>query len=219
MSDMFKGFYMEPPWYIPDNMHKKPIPAKTISLVDNNLDVILDKNGNKKGYSWNYGETVSIPISVDIPIRIELNAYYTYEVGEQPTFSTVGVLGQKFYNLSDVKSWVLTSYVPDNKSFIWTEEPRLTFPENGAKKVYVRPNMTNKYILVELIDFRGEQIFERLFEEKNQVEWTLSQDESLNLHRGIYDLYIYVGTTYNEDGTARDNEYKKLTHRYEIVVR
>lgn len=79
--------------------------------------------------------------------------------------------------------------------------------------------MANKYILAELINFRGEQIFERLYEEKNEVEWTLSQDESLDLPRGIYDLYIYVGTTYNEDGTARENEYKKLTARYEIVVR
>lgn len=219
MSDMFRGFYAQPPGYIPDNMHRKPLPPKTISLVSDNLDIILDKNGNKKGYSWNYGETVSIPISVDIPVRVEANAYYTYEIGEEPKFDTVGFPGQKFYNLADVRSWVFTSYVPDTKSFIWTEEPRFTFPENGIKKVYIHPNMANKYILAELINFRGEQIFERLYEEKNEAQWTLSQEESLALPRGIYDLYIYVGTTYNEDGTARENEYKKLTKRYEIVVR
>lgn len=219
MSDMFRGFYAEPPGYIPDNMHHKPLPPKSVSLVRDNLDIILDKNGNKKGYSWNYGETISIPISVDLPVRIEQNAYYTYELGEKPEVNTPGFPGQKFYNLADVRSWVLTSYVPDAGSYIWTEEPRFTFPENGIKKVYIHPDMTNKYLLAEFINFRGEQMFERVYREVNEADWTLSQEESLNIPRGIYDLYIYVGTSYNEDGTARENEYKKLTTRYEIVVR
>lgn len=218
MSDMFRGFYAEPPGYIPDNMHKKPIPPKSVSLVSDNLDIILDKNGNKKGYSWNYGETVSIPISVDIPVRIEFNAYYTYEVGEEPTLNTVGVPGQKFYNLTDVRSWVLTSYVPDTRSYIWTEEPRFTFPENGPKKVYVHPDMTGKYILTEFINFRGEQIAERVFDEVNEIQWTVDQPQSLAIPRGIYDLYIYVADAHRPDLVDR-TEYKKLTKRYEIVVR
>ena len=44
---MFRGFYSESPNYIPDNMHKKPIPPETVSLVKDNLDIILDKNGKK----------------------------------------------------------------------------------------------------------------------------------------------------------------------------
>ena len=36
MSEMFNGFYTEPPTYIPDNMHKKPLPPKTVSLVRDN---------------------------------------------------------------------------------------------------------------------------------------------------------------------------------------
>ena len=218
MSDMFRGFYAEPPGYIPDNMHHRPLPPKTVSLVKDNLDIILDKNGNKKGYSWNYGETVSIPISVDIPVRIESNAYYTYEVGEEPQLSTVGIPGQKFYNLADVRSWVLTSYVPDARSYIWTEEPRFTFPENGLKKVYVHPDMTGKYILTEFINFRGEQIAERVFDEVNEINWTVNQQQSLAIPRGIYDLYIYVADAY-ETAIPEDRKYKKLTKRYEIVVR
>lgn len=211
MSDMFRGFYAEPPTYIPDNMHKKPLPAKSASLVKDNLDVILDKHGKKKGYSWNYGETVSIPISVTQPVRIELDAYCINSHGKEPGITTPGRLGQKYYNLKDVRSWVLTSYVPDTGSYIWTEEPRFTFPENGPKLVYVEPDMRGKYILVEFVNFRGEQMFEDVFFNSDEMHWTLGTEESLKLHRGIYDMYIYVGD--------EEAQYKKLTKRYEIVIR
>ena len=218
MSDMFRGFYLEHPGYIPDNMHKRPLPPKNVSLNNDNLDIILDKHGHKKGYSWNYGETVSIPISVKVPVRIELDAYCTEEPGEKPTVKTVGRPGQKFYNLKDVKSWVMTSYVPDDKSFIWSEEPKFTFPENGAKLVYVCPDMTGKYILAEFINFRGEQIFERIYNEVEETTWDLNQLQSLAIQRGIYDLYIYVADLRDEEDTST-GVYKKLTKRYEIVVR
>lgn len=211
MSDMFRGFYTEPPTYIPDNMHKKPIPPRTVSLVHDNLDIILDKKGKKKGYSWNYGETVSIPISVRQPVRLEADAYYTDYHGKEPGVKTRGRIGQKFYNLKDVRSWILTSYVPDNDSYIWTEEPRFTFPEDGAQFVEVCPDMRGKYILVEFVNFRGEQMFEDVYCNSDTMHWTLSTEESLKLQRGIYDMYIYVGD--------EENQYKKLTKRYEIVIR
>ena len=218
MSEMFNGFYSEPPNYIPDNMHKFGPPPKQVSLVGDNLDLILDKDGRMKGYSWNYGETVSIPISVDVPVRIEIDAYHTSVQGEEPTLSTVGYIGQKFYNLVDVRSWRLNSYVPDTKSYIWLEDRRFTFPENGGELVYVRPDMKDKYILVELISFRGEQVFERVYCDLNKVDWTLDRQESLDLPRGIYDLYIYVGDVPKPELLDR-KESKKLTKRYEIVVR
>lgn len=209
--NMFKGFYAEPLDYIPDNMHKKPPLPKTAQIVSDSLDVIYDKYGRMKGYSWNYGETVTIPISVDLPIRIEADAYFSTIPHEEPKLTTAGHLGQKFYNLIDAVSWKLTSYVPDNKSFIWTKEPRLTFPENGARLVYLTPDMTDRYILVEFINFRGEQMFERIEEGKNHYDWSLNIDESLALLRGIYEMNIYVGDV--------KNQYKKLTKRYEIVIR
>lgn len=211
MSEMFRGFYAEPPTYIPDNMHKKPLPPRSSSLVKDNLDIILDKEGKKKGYSWNYGETVSIPISVRLPVRIEWDAYYTDSHGKEPGITTAGNIGQKFYNLKDVRSWILTSYVPDNNSYIWTEEPRFTFPENGAQFVEICPDMRDKYILVEFINFRGEQMFERVYYGSDEIHWTLNIEQSLEIPRGIYDMYIYVGD--------EENQYKKLTKRYEIVVR
>lgn len=215
---MFKGFYLEPPTYIPDNMHKKPLPPRYVSLVKDNLDCILDKNGKLKGYSWNYGETIKLPISVKAPVRIEGNAYRTSKPGEVPRLDTQGFIGQKFYNLRDVKSWVLTSYVPSTQSYIWTEEPRFTFPENGQELVYIEPDMKDKYILVEFINFRGEQMFERVYDEVLETIWELDQTESLAIPRGIYDMYIYVGDNHRPELLGRD-EYKKLTKRYEIVVR
>ena len=211
MSDMFRGFYSEPLDYVPDNMHKPPIPPKQISLVADNLDIILDKNGKKKGYSWNYGETVSIPITVDVPIRVEADAYCSDVEGEEPTIDTAGRIGQKFYNTRDMRSWVLISYAPNNMSFIWKEDPRFTFPEDGERMMVDSPNMNGKYILAEFINFRGEQMFERLYEDVNSAEFVIDITDSLNIHRGIYDLYIYVGD--------EENQYKKLTKRYEIVVR
>ena len=218
MSDMFRGFYSESPNYIPDNMHKKPIPPKTVSLVKDNLDIILDKNGKKKGYSWNYGETVSIPISVDIPVKLEADAYYTFNLGEEPSKNLQGRIGQKFYNLTDIKSWVLTSYVPNDNSYAWVEEPRFTFPENGARALIATPNMEDKYILAEFINFRGEQMFERVYENVNKADFEIDVEKSLEIPRGIYNLYIYVADIHRPELLGR-KEYKKLTKRYEIVVR
>ena len=61
-------------------------------------------------------------------------------------------------------------------------------------------------------------MFERVFWGVNSAEWTLDQPQSLSLHRGIYDLYIYVGDEHKSELLDR-KEYKKLTKVYEIVVR
>lgn len=218
MSQMFESFNHIPFGYIPDNMHKPPKMPGHKELVLDNLDAILDKEGKKKGYSWNYGETVSIPITVNIPVRVETDAYLTDEIGVKPDITTQGYVGQKFYNLRDVKSYVMRSYVPANQSYMWMEEPRFTFPEAGPKLVMITPDMTDKYILCEFMNFRGEQMFEQSYQEVNECNFVIDHDLSLALLRGIYELNIYVGDNYDEyttDGT----EMKKLTKRYEIVIR
>ena len=216
---MFNSFYSEAPGYIPDNMHKKPVPPPpTTSLINHNLDIILDKHGKKKGYSWNYGETVSLPISVDLPITIEMDAYYTSELGERPTIYTAGTLGQRFYNLVDVKSWTMNSYVPSDRAYNWVEDKVFTFPNNAPKLVYIHPDMKDKYILCEFLNFRGEQIFEKVYKEQNSVSWKIDQELSLKIPRGIYTLMIYVADEHRPELLGRE-EYKKLTKRYEIVVR
>ena len=187
---MFNGFYSEPINYIPDNMHEKPVPPKQVSLVSDNLDVIFDKYGNKKGYSWNYGETVKIHISLKVPVRVEIDSYKSRVHNEEPTIHTLGHIGQKFYNLVDVRSWILASYVPDNRSYIWIEEPRFTFWENGPELVYVDPDMTDKYILIEFLNFRGEQIFEDLYKESSEYDWEIGVERSLTIQRGIYEMNI-----------------------------
>ena len=209
MSYMFDSFHNIPYCYIPDNMHLPPRPPEVKKLTDTNLDIILDKRGRKKGYSWNYGETVAIPLTVNIPIVIEHDAYYTIEAGKAPETTTVGHIGQKFYNLKDVKSYFMVSYVPAENSYIWVQDKQFSYPENGTVLVTVEPDMQGKYILAEFLNFRGEQMFEQVYEEVNNAEFVIDIDQSLELQRGIYELTTYVGS----------EDYKQLTERYEIVIR
>lgn len=221
MSYMFNSFYNIPCCYIPDNMHPKCKPAGVRKLTNTNLDVILDKKGKFKGYSWNYGETVSIPLTVNFPIRIETDAQYTYDPDFIPGHDTQGKIGQKFYNLASVKSYFLKSYLPTEKWFMWEEESLFTYPEDGHMLVDVKPDMKGRYILAEFLNFRGEQIFEEVYYGVNSAELEINIPGSLQIPRGIYSLAIYVGTTLPEDEEEykKVKQYKHKSEEYEIVVR
>lgn len=222
MSQMFDSFYNIPYCYIPDNMHPRIcIPPKNLSMINTNLDAILDSKGRFKGYSWNYGETVSIPLTVNFPITIETDAIYTYEKDKAPDHFTSGKVGQKFYNLSSVESYVLKSYIASEKWFMWEKEPAFTYPEDGKMIIEVKPDMAGKYILAEFLNFRGEQVFEQVFSEVNSAKLDIDIESSLGIPRGIYSLAIYVGTTLPEDEEEykKVKQYKHKSEEYEIVVR
>lgn len=221
MSYMFNSFYNIPRCYIPDNMHPRCRPSGLKRLTGKNLDAILDSKGKFKGYSWNYGETVEIPLTVNFPITIENDAIYTYDPSEVPGHLTPGKIGQKFYNLASVESYFLKSYVPSEKWFIWEKEPVFTYPENGHMIIDVKPDMKGKYILAEFLNFRGEQMFECVFDEVNSASIDIDIPKSLAIPRGIYSLTVYVGTSLPEDEEEykKVKQYKHKSEEYEIVVR
>ena len=111
---MFDSYDNLPEGYIPNNMF--PIPP-VIALTADNNNLITKRNcrGQVYGYEWSYGDTVSIPISLNLKIYVYPNDLICKEQGQEPSSSyDVAKIGDRFYNTIDMKSWRLDSIIPDN---------------------------------------------------------------------------------------------------------
>ena len=205
---MFATFDRQPCWYFPDNMHEpEPIP-KNISMNNNSLDLIV-KNHKICGYSWDYLNTVIIPISVNTLLLVDQDAYVSDIIGDAPTIDTPGRLNHKFYNTVDVKSWTCVDFDPDKEHYIWVQDSLLSFLTGGEKEINITPNMFGRKIVCVFKNFRYEEIKTFTYEDVNDADIVIDIDFSKQLLKGIYYLEVYI-----EDKTE-----KTLTNKYEIIVR
>ena len=210
-TNMFKSFEHQPVWYIPDNMHELPKNPVSLSLNNNNLDFILDNNDPTKirGYSWNFGETCEIPISVNKQIFVNSDSYITDIINDHPTEHTEGHYLQKFYNTVDVRSWTMVDFEPTCDKYTWQEDEMLTFMNDGDMLINITPKMFGRKIVAKFLNFRKELLLKFVYEDVNDTEVIIDKETSSKLLRGVYTLEIYI-----------EDEYRNsLVNRYEIIVR
>lgn len=163
------------------------------------------------GFQWKAGNSVSIKIDYRYPIGVPEQSIISYTKGEHPTLDTHGdFIGQRFYNLVDVKSWELVSYLPNDDDYLWNEDKNLVYQVNSDCKFDVEPDMEGKQVRVTLCNFRREVIKEDVFEGQNQFYWTLSPEQSKDIKQGIYYLYTYTETS--------DGAQQTLDRVYEIHI-
>ena len=111
--------------YIPNNMFPLP-PAVSLTVNDTNILVKRDHCGGQIiGFSWNYGDTVSIPLSLNLNIAVYPNdIVYSKDKTMSPnSHYTIAEIGDRFYNTLSLKSWRLDSIIPVAGYSILTEEP------------------------------------------------------------------------------------------------
>lgn len=202
---LFDNFNNIPEDYIPDNMHPPKCPSVELFLIDSNVDPIYRKC-RLVGYAWDYGESVNIEIKHQIHLTLQENAIYTFE-DVDPTESTVGEVGQRYYNLYNLTSFVCESAFEG--VYTWQRDENLTFFSNEPIEIDVPINMTGKSTIVELLNFRRELIDEKEFAGQNTINWVLTHEESAKYLGGIYYMNIYIV----EEGQ------ETLSNSYEIVIR
>lgn len=150
-----------------------------------------------EGYFWNQGDSLNLEFNIDGEITVESDAIILYAFGQTP-FSTKGKIGQRAYNIADLRSWTCVGV---STSCVWVQDSEFTYPENGLKSIYLSAEdyLKNKNIVVRLYNFRFEQIHEKTFSGEPKIIFTITKELSETLKKGIY----YCSLTCVSDETCQ----------------
>ena len=106
---MFLNYHNIDSNYRPNNLINA-FPSKMNSSKLDPLDASkpfeeYNTKGELTGYFWRYGETLNLEFNIDGEITIESNAMLLKIKGQEPTTVTMGKVGQRVYNIVDLRSW------------------------------------------------------------------------------------------------------------------
>ena len=182
---MFDTYDNLNPDYIPDNSTPTPL-EKYITINPKLPKPLYNVKGTFLGYKWNHGEYFDFNISVNSIIKINSMSLIFEKSGEIPDNNTVGEFeGQKAYNIVDAKSWTFVGKT--ECIYMWVEDDELIYDINGDKCIEINTDMTNKYILLNIFNFRWESIYEQ--ESKigeSSITINVNEEISKKLTPGIY---------------------------------
>lgn len=155
-----------------------------------------DVKGNLIGYFWRQGETLNLEFNIDGELTIESNAILFKATGQTPTKRTLAKVGQRAYNIIDLRSWTCVEI--DTRDYIWEEDEEFTYPVGGDKKVYIPAStyLKDKKVEVTLYNFRNEPICKKLYDAAPTIVFNIDKELSEQLVRGVY--YCSV-TVFNEE--------------------
>ena len=184
MQNMFTNYEDLSSVYVPNNEKAELENNKVINLSLPKKE--YDHSGKFVGYSWNYGETLTIPYSANKVIYVEEDALVYDISGVSPSISTIGTFGQKAYNTADRKSWVCKTL--DSSKYIWEEQDEFTYPENGKKPISIKfiQDVSDKFIEFSINNFRRENIYSITIPCAQEVPLIIDRDLSNKLIDGIY---------------------------------
>lgn len=145
-----------------------------------------DALGNVVGYFWHYGETVNLQFNIDGFITVADDSIVYTSTNDGPTNNTVGYIGQKAYNMLDLKSW--TCSIINGTEYTWTLDNVLTYLEDESHKVFVtaKDYLTDKTIRIKLYNYRYEEIYSKEFEGNTTINFLIDKELSNTLVKGIY---------------------------------
>lgn len=147
---------------------------------------ILDNFGNISGYRYAWGQAISFPFEADDVIYVEEDAIVSDVDGEEPNEQTVGVLGQYFYNVHDLKLYRCVNF--GQCYYQWELQEYFTYPKNGTKKVVVKENTYP--IEFSMYNTRGEKVLTKELDRDTKVLY-ITEEEAENIIPDIYD-FLFV---------------------------
>lgn len=210
-TTMFDSFYNQPEDYYPDNMHKRRKPLPPYEALSNNALHEIHKNGKFVGYWWHKGDTVSIPLSVNTNISVEDTAIIYDVVGAEPGLDQVGFLGQRLYNIVDITSWTMIRNLPNmtGMQYLWKKDDVFTFPTYGELGLRLMPNMEGKNIIVQILNFRREEVLRYEFYNTSDCVVDINKEDSDKILQGVY----YLKVSIESNNTLKQVDYYELQIR------
>ena len=177
------------PTYLPDNTTEKD------KIINHTIDYSLphdeyDVWGNLSGKWWVYGDTLELPIDIHKKIRVNnSDIVYSYK-DEKPDSLTEAKLNTLAYNIVDIKCWKLTNI---SDGFYTWEETSFTYPLSGDREVKLNPDLTDKDVIFNLNNSRGENVIsEIIYPVDDEYYISLDEEKSLLLKPGVYNVLIEV---------------------------
>jgi hypothetical protein len=188
MKDMFDSYSNLSDIYVPDNTTNRP--NSFVYFEDSKVKKEYNIKGEFIGYSWAYGETVSLGLSMSKVVYVEPDAIIFTEENESPTESTVGVKGQRAYNTNSIKSW--TCETLDQTIYNWVEDKVFKYPEDGTKEITLNtfPNISSNEVLFTIKNFRKEVVYSTKLSGGNIITINIDREISDKLLQGIYTCYV-----------------------------
>lgn len=193
---MFDNYHNINPSEHPDNMHFK-VPVKKIVTSYDALEKSFDVHGNFIGYKWNYGSSISSVFTVNRWVRVAEDAIIYDQHGEMPTAITEGHIGQRAYNIVDMRSWSceemeVDTNLPGGIKYVWYMDDDITTFSDGVVPVQLTPDMTNKSIVVEFRDWKNELVYQKAEENSPIIAINIDKTESEKFVTGTYTCIVSI---------------------------
>lgn len=200
--------------YIPNNLDRcRPKPCKDSVLEPLTLKKPYEEynaEGDLSGYWWYYGDVLNLEFNITGDIVVEDNAIIYTAIGEAPTDKTKGDVGQKAYNVKDLKSWTCTAYDSLTDLYSWIQDDEFENPEVGNRNIYVDASdfMSGKEVNITLYNFRHEPLVTKTFEGSTSIIFTIDKGLSTQMVKGVYycRMVIYSGDDLNKTIFALPDE-------------
>ena len=186
--------------YIPNNLintYPHNISNSKLNPVDASKPYEeYDAKGELSGYFWHYGETLNLEFQLDGEITLESDAILLKSAGQTPTEQTVGKIGQRVYNIIDLRSWTCVAVVDEKHT--WQEDSEFTYPLNSDRSVYISAEdyLSDKQVEVTIYNFRMEPVVQKIYNGSSVIVFHIDKKLSALLQKGIY--YCKV-TLFNSD--------------------
>ena len=196
---MFNSYENLNPSYQPNNI-SRALPKVRVGFNDELPHKAYNLCGEFIGYSWNYGDTFTLNFDINPSVYVESNAIVYKESGEEPTSETVGTLGQRAYNIYDLRCWVCKTL--DQTIYNWEEQKEFSFLPSGNEDDCVTLQVYKSFeglkANVTIFNFRWEAIqsFEVVADDVISVE--INKEISAKLIKGIYYCTVEVGNDENK---------------------
>lgn len=176
--------------YIPNNLISEFNTPKSYTKLDSNLASkpyeCYNAKGELEGYFWMYGNTLNLEFNIDGEITVETDAVLYRSAGLCPKENTVGKIGQRIYNIVDIRSWTCKAF--EDNSFVWEEDTEFIYPAGTDRSVYVSAEdyLKDKQLIFRIYNFRMEEIHRKNFDGKSKIIIPIDPELSRQLVRGIY---------------------------------
>lgn len=182
--------------YMPNNL-MNAFPTKHKDSKLNPLEASkpyeeYNAKGELEGYYWRYGETLNLEFNIDGEITIESDALVVSGKGQAPDNKTIGEIGQRYYNVGDLKSYTCLAAV--NGLYLWQEDEDFTYPVNEDRSVYISAEdyLNGKTAEVTIYNFRMEPVCQKVYAASPKIRFFIDSELSRALVKGIYYCSVRV---------------------------
>lgn len=149
--------------------------------------------GELTGYFWRQGETLNLEFNIDGEITLEADAVLLTGKGQSPTDQTLGNIGQRAYNILDLRSWTCVAVTTTGR-YIWEEDAEFTYPTDAIRSVYISADdyLKDKSVEVTLYNFRLEPICCKTYDATPKIVFPIDTALSSRLSKGVYYCSVKV---------------------------